>query len=318
MPLVAGRAQTVRAPRGVAARRLRLVDVVGGALGTYYRRFWRVVLAAVVIMTPIDLVVTLLQDFVRQPEGNSLPAWAVRVAAGAGNVVAATLGTTFFAGVLDRIVAVDQRGEQEAPLLTVLREVPVMRLILADLASVGLIVLGMVAFVIPGLVIAVLLGVVGPLIVMEDLRVWPALKRSARLVWPHMLLAFLLVFVPTALEESLVDWTESTVHGHALLFLIVDVAVTAVVGSFVGMLEITLAHGLVADQQWRLAQKDATEVTDERTAAAALGSGKGSPAPTTGLVVLREAAEPETGAPRPAAGPAAQGPTASGGGDAAG
>lgn len=318
MPLVAGRAQTVVAPRSVVARRIRLVDVVGGALGTYYRRFWHVVVAAVVIMAPLDLVVTLLQDVVRQPEGDSLPAWAVRIATGAGNVVAATLGTTFFAGVLDRIVAVDQRGEQEAPLLTVLRQVPVVRLILADLASVGLIVLGMVAFVIPGLVVAVLLGVVGPVIVIEGLGVWPALKRSAQLVWPHMLLAFLLVFVPTALEESLVDWMESAVHGHALLFLIVDVAVTAVVGSFVGMLEITLAHGLIADRRWRRERTDSMEAADARPAAAQDGRRDYAAEPAAAAAVSHEAAGPEAGAQRPPGGPAAQGPTAPGGGDAAG
>ena len=63
----------------------------------------------------------------------------------------------------------------------------------------------MLALLVPGLIAAVLLGVVGPLIVIEDLRVWPALRRSAQLVRPHFLMTFLLVFVPLRVEESLLE-----------------------------------------------------------------------------------------------------------------
>ncbi len=153
--------------------------------------------------------------------------------------------------MLDRVVAVDQYGREDAPLLRMLREVPVVRLVLVDLAAVGLIVLGMVAFVVPGLILAVLLGVVGPVLVIEDLSVRQALKRSVRLVLPHFFLVFLLVLVPAGLEESLVDWAEHGAHRNVPLWLVVDVALTAVVASLVGMLEITLAHDLIADRAWR-------------------------------------------------------------------
>ena len=103
----------------------------------------------------------------------------------------------------------------------------------------------------PGLVLAVLLGVVGPVLVIEDLRVWPALKRSVQVVRPHFVLAFLLVIVPSGVEESFVDWAEHNTHGNTLLWLVVDVALTAVVASFVGILEITLAHDLIADHERR-------------------------------------------------------------------
>lgn len=266
---------------------------MAAALSTYRRRFWRVVLAAVVIMVPVDLVVSILQEAARLPEGGSAVAWGARVGAVAANAAAATLGTTFFAGMLDRVVAVDQHGREDARLWRVLRDLPVGRLILVDLAAVGLIVLGLVAFVLPGLVLAVLLGVVGPVLVIEDLRVWQALKRSVVLVLPHFLLVLLLVFVPTSLEESLVEWAEHGTHGDVALWLVIDVALTAVVGSFVGMLEITLAHGLIADHSRRLATRDAAEAT------AVDAAGPAVPLPD-------------------AAGPAHKGPTAPGGGGAAG
>lgn len=223
--------------------------MVVAAAGTYRRNFWRVVAAACLIMVPVDLVVSLLEQAARLPQGDSAEAWGARGAAAAANALAATLGTTFFAGMLDRVVAVDQHGHDDAPLLQVLRTVPVVRLILADLAAGGLIMLGVFAFVVPGVVLSVFLGVVGPVLVIEDLGVRQALRRSVQLVRPHFLLTFLLVPVPAGIEESLVGWLERRTHGNAPLWLVVDVASTAVVASFVGLLEITLAHRLIADRE---------------------------------------------------------------------
>ncbi len=241
------------------SRRLSAAALVAAALGTYRRRFWRVAAAALLIMVPADAVVSLLEEAVRLPQGDSGLAWGARVAGVVANAAAAMLGTTFFAGLLDRVVAMDQHGAQDAPVTTVLREVPVARLVLADLAAVGLVVLGTAAFVVPGVVLAVLLAVVGPVLVIEDLGVWPALRRSMQLVRPHGLLTFLVVLVPSGAEEMLVSWADHVTHGHELLWLVADVATTAVVGSFVGILEITLAHGLIADHALRLARRAAAE-----------------------------------------------------------
>lgn len=236
------------APRdGAGARRLSLGAVIEAALGTYRRRFWQVVVAALLIMVPVDAALSIIEAAADLPRGDSAVAAGARIAIVVADAAAATIGTTFFAGVLDRVVAVDRHGLEDVPLTRALREVPLVRLVLADLAAVGLIVLGAVAFVVPGVVLAVLLAIVGPVLVIEDLGVWPALRRSAQLVRPHALLTFLLVLLPSGLEESLVSWGEHATHGNTLLWLVVDVATTAVVGSFVGILEITLAHDLIAD-----------------------------------------------------------------------
>jgi hypothetical protein len=60
---------------------------------------------------------------------------------------------------------------------------------------------GFVAFIVPGSVLLVLWSILGPLIVIEDLRVFPALPHSARLVWPHFLLALVVVAIPTLLQD---------------------------------------------------------------------------------------------------------------------
>jgi hypothetical protein len=239
-------------------RRISVRAVVAAALGTYRRRFWRVALAAAVIVLPLDFIVSLLEELARLPQGGSAFAWGTRVGAAAANTAVVTLGTTFFAGFLDRVVAADQHGGEDVSLGQVLRELPFGRLIIADLAAVAIIIAGVLALLIPGLIAAVLLGIVGPLIVIEDLRVWPALRRSAQLVRPHFFMTFLLVLVPMLLEESLLGWMEGVgAHAHLYLRLPADLALTVVVASFVGMLEITLAHGLIADQKYRRAQTTA-------------------------------------------------------------
>ena len=246
-------------------RRITLRAVVVAALATYRRRFWRVALAAAVIVLPLDFVVSLLEELAKLPQGGSAIAWGTRVGAAAANTAVVVLGTTFFAGFLDRVVAADQHGDEDIPLVRVLRELPFRRLVLADLAAVGIISLGMLALLLPGLIAAVLLGIVGPLIVIEDLGVRAALRRSVQLVRPHLLMTFLLVLVPMLLEESLLSWVEEAgTHEHLYLRLPADLVLTVVVASFVGMLEITLAHRLIADHEFRQVQQPAGAAAGEK------------------------------------------------------
>ena len=84
-------------------------------LGTYRRSFWRIVLAAVLVFAPIDLVVTLATGmatkYAEQSDVLSVLLWTSGTALG---VAGTTLSLIFFAGVLDRIVGVDQRGQESS------------------------------------------------------------------------------------------------------------------------------------------------------------------------------------------------------------
>ena len=66
-----------------------------------------------------------------------------------------------------------------------------------------IVLLGAIALVIPGLVAANLLSVVGPVIEMEDRRVLSALRRSARLVRQRFWTVALLVLVPATAASDL-------------------------------------------------------------------------------------------------------------------
>ena len=58
----------------------------------------------------------------------------------------------------------DHFGRAELPVRKVLRELPYGRLIVADVVVTALVVVGIVLFVIPGLVVLTLFGIVGPII----------------------------------------------------------------------------------------------------------------------------------------------------------
>jgi hypothetical protein len=113
------------------------------------------------------------------------------------------LGTVFLSGFLCRLTGAADRGRARLSLREVMRTLPWRRLILADIAVVLLTVIGLLAFVIPGLVIANFLAIVGPLIEIQDEPVRTALRRSVRLVRPYFWRVALLATVPLLLVSEL-------------------------------------------------------------------------------------------------------------------
>jgi hypothetical protein len=95
-----------------------------------------------------------------------------------------------------------------------------------------------------------LLAVVGPVIAIEDLAVWGAIKRSAGLTGRHLLPVVVTALLPTTLDESLSSVLESlSWHEHVWLRPPADVGSTIIVGGAVGVLEATVAHALIADRR---------------------------------------------------------------------
>lgn len=238
--------------------RASIRSVVLTGLGTYRRSFWRIGTAAVLVFAPIDLVVTLATDLAsdvaERSDVLSLLLWTSGTAL---SVAGTMLSLVFFAGVIDRFVAVDQKGEEDLPLREILRRLPTLRLIGASLLSAALTVAGLLLFLVPGFACMVLLAVVGPVIAIEDLSVLRGLRRSATLTWRHSLLVIVTVLIPTTLDEAFSSWLEHfDWYAHPWIVLPLDTGATVVIGGLVGVLEVTLAHALIAAQRQR----------DERTA----------------------------------------------------
>jgi hypothetical protein len=233
--------------------RATIRSVVRTGLGTYRRSFWRIVIAAVLVFAPIDLVVTvgttLAVNFAERSDVLSMFLWTSGTAL---SVAGTTLSLVFFSGVVDRIVAEDQKGEEDLPIREMLRRLPTLRLIAASLLAAAFTVVGLLFLLVPGFVCMVLFAIVGPVLVIEDLGVWAALKRSASLTKSHALLVIVTVLIPTTLDEELSSWFEHFAwYAHPWVQLPLDVGSTIVIGGIVGVLEVTLAHALIRDLRRR-------------------------------------------------------------------
>ena len=214
--------------------------VLAAAFGTYRRRFGLIAGAALVVFgisAGFDVLFDMAGDTVGDYPGLLAP---LLVIAGV-----ATFGTTFFAGLLDRIVGEEERGHPRRSLREVLRTLPYWRLIGADvLLSLGAVV-ALLLLVVPGLIFYTFFSLVGPAVVMEDRGVFDGFRRSLRLVRGHFWLTLLLVTLPILVEEDVVHGIVALVgDASPLLVFVVNALAGAAVGSVVALVEVTLAGRL--------------------------------------------------------------------------
>ncbi len=100
---------------------------------------------------------------------------------------------------------------------------------------------------IPGVVVAALLGIAGPAVNIERQGPLAAVARSVRLTWPHVWLALGVVAPALALEGAahaflVRSWETLGFVGE----LVVEVPLILTVGAFVALTEVVLAYALMA------------------------------------------------------------------------
>ncbi len=155
-----------------------------------------------------------------------------------------TIGVVVYSGVLERLVG-DAKHKRERGLWEVLKSVPYLRLLVADVLVTFLVIVGLVLLVAPGLVVTTLFGLVGALINLEDLPVLRAMRRSLSLVRRRFGLAFLLVTLPELLLGGAASAVGNAAHALALpADIIVMVVTESVVGAVTGLLIVELTFAL--------------------------------------------------------------------------
>ncbi|MGH3275851.1 MAG: hypothetical protein ACRDNZ_16195 [Streptosporangiaceae bacterium] len=183
---------------GLAKPPLHVGRLLAGAAGVVRRDVARILGAAIVVTTVVVAAEIVEEHFV-----NPHSLWQGAVA-GVLTEGIGLLGTVFLSGFLCRLTGT-ARDSREPPvtLRSVITTLPWGRLILADILVVLLVIAGLLALVVPGLIITTLLAIVGPLIEIEDLPVRVALRRSARLVRPYFWRVTLLATIPLLLLSEL-------------------------------------------------------------------------------------------------------------------
>ena len=153
------------------------------------------ILAVAVVLT----VASVLAEAAAEHSAHSNSPWQAGLAAIVAEGIG-LFGTVLLSGFLCRLAG--EAGRGRVTLAHVIRTLPWGRLVLADLVVVVLVVVGLALLVIPGLVLASLLAIVGPLIEIEDRGVRAALRRSPRLVRPYFWWVGLLATVPVLLVSG--------------------------------------------------------------------------------------------------------------------
>ncbi len=157
-----------------------------------------------------------------------------------------TLGSTLLAGVLDVTVGEHQHGGRRLTLGELMRHLPWVTLIVADLVVALLRVGGFVLLILPGFMVITLTAIVGPVIMLERNGAWTSIRRSVALVRPYFWLTFALVTVPLVGEALLAEWLESLPFLHdAVVHLATIVVLEVPVSTFVALIEITLAYEMI-------------------------------------------------------------------------
>jgi hypothetical protein len=175
---------------------------------------------------------------------------AVDAVAGIFAATVSTYGIVFYAGLLDLVLRSYLEGKPDLQLRHALSQLPLTRLLLADLVLVVASAAGALLLVIPGIIVFTLLCLVGPLIVSQDLKVFAGLRRSYHLVRPHFWMTLCLVTIPFLIEDQLLHGIDLTLYGHRLLgAFCISALIGATIGAAVGLLEVVLAHELREHEQ---------------------------------------------------------------------
>jgi hypothetical protein len=210
-----------------AVRTLSLASILSDTVSIWRRDLRPLTILAAALEIPIVLaevalhITPSLADFV---EGSVVVSGGVLVV-----LIYGSLSHHFLAGLLERVVAADRHGHRRPSLGEVLRRLPWSRLIAADLVLTALILAGLAAFVVPGLVAMTWFAVVLPLINLERRPVLATFSRSYHLVrghsWRVALVAVTAFVVPEVVLGIVAAFTDT---GNATLDALVH-AIPAVI-----------------------------------------------------------------------------------------
>ncbi len=227
---------------------LHVRDVCAHAVRLYLHEPGRVAGAALVLMVPPVVLGIgaghLIEVWDPQVlDGGVIAVGLIVVLAG----VLSSAGTIVYAGVLDELVGSVVRGRPRPSVGDAVRSLPIGRLIGADFAAVIVVAVGLALGVVPGLLLAPMVAIVGPVVTIERARPLRAVARSIRVTSRHLGLTMLtvgpLLVVETVVHHWVLDVREQV---GALAEAAIAVPSIVTIGAFIGLVEVELAYALLA------------------------------------------------------------------------
>jgi hypothetical protein len=190
----------------------QLTSIYGRIVLTYRSKAGSLLLLGTIVFIPIGFLDALTTGV---EVGSLDPSSLLRVAAVIGAVAAITmtglLGEVFYSGAV--AVSLTHPAEQRAPsILEVARRLDYRRLILVDIAYVALVIVGLLLFLVPGILVFIWFGLAGPVVEIEGRTVRGALRRSAALVRHNFWLVFLVLAPVELAGDAVAELVGHLVH----------------------------------------------------------------------------------------------------------
>ena len=232
---------------GTDARPVRATSVLADAVSVYRRHFRLVAVSAIPLFTVVGLMGLVLhaaeERLHEEIAGTELVPLLLFVLLAS---LIRSLGTVLYAGFLDELVGAELDGRPLPSLRAAIKDLPVGRLIVADVIVSVVVGVGAALAVVPGLVAFTFLGIVGPIINIERRTVIEGIRRSITLVSTRFWTAAVLLVPLLLLEHAAETWFVLSVQGTPLLASIgLGVGLGLTAGAGLALIEVVLAHRLM-------------------------------------------------------------------------
>lgn len=201
-------------------RRRRLAGIYARLFRTYLAWAPNLLTLAAIVFIPLGLIDALLE----QVDTSSLDVTdGFKVAALLGALAAVTasslFGEVFFSGAIAASLT-HPEDEEQPGFVHLARHISYGKLIAVDLFFVLMMVLGTIAFIVPGVLVFVYLSLAGPVVEVEKRRIWDGFRRSFRLVRGHFWMAAGILIPAEIVGDAVNDALVGAAHhllGHSLL-----------------------------------------------------------------------------------------------------
>jgi hypothetical protein len=184
-----------------------------------YRKHWTfLVPAAVVVLLPQSIA----DGFLEGSHVEHLRHLADFATLGAALLVSAVnlFGQAVYAGLTAAAVVEWRAGQPLPPLSTLLRAMPIRRLVVLDLVVTLVAAIGFVFLIVPGLVVLTYIAISPVVLKLEHLGVQQALARSIQLVRGHARQVFLIAVGAIILTETAVQLVAIPFDGTLVLTVV--------------------------------------------------------------------------------------------------
>ncbi|MCB0877116.1 MAG: hypothetical protein R2700_00035 [Solirubrobacterales bacterium] len=193
---------------------LRIRAVVPEAFAVLRTSWHELLLLGLLLFVPLGLLTALAPGDGIEVDRLDDPHLLTAVPLGVAQVVAPLLGTVLFAGAASSAVS-RHRGQEVGGVIDLARSLPYWKLIAADILLVVATGLGLIVFIVPGVIALVWFSLVAPVIEHEDLTVRGAFRKSRELVRGHFRQVAWLVW-PAVLLQAVIEGLAEEVVFDAL------------------------------------------------------------------------------------------------------